>query len=88
MCLKICIFSGATRVGGLELVDDIAKGKVDVAEIDHFIAHEDMMTELKPLIGEYQEFCGQYLMFHVQGCYERKCRKRLQELWAPIWTRW
>ena len=42
---------GATKVGGLELVDDIAKGKVDVAEIDHFIAHEDMALELKPLLG-------------------------------------
>lgn len=38
----------------MELVEDIAKGKVDVAEIDHFIAHEDMMTELKPLLGDYQ----------------------------------
>ena len=47
-------FLGATRVGGMELVEDIAKGKVDVAEIDHFIAHEDMMTELKPLLGDYQ----------------------------------
>ena len=69
-------------------MDDIAKGKVDVAEIDHFIAHEDMMTELKPLIGEYQEICDQWLIFHVQGCSERKCQKRLQELWALIWTRW
>ena len=33
-------------------MEDIAKGKVDVAEIDHFIAHEDMVTELKPLLGE------------------------------------
>ena len=49
-------------------MDDIAKGKVDVAEIDHFIAHEDMMTELKPLIGEYQWVCGQFFMSHVQGC--------------------
>ena len=49
------VILGATRVGGLELVEDIAKGKVDVAEIDHFIAHEDMMTELKPLIGDFQK---------------------------------
>jgi len=47
--------AGAARVGGLELVEDIAKGKVDVAEIDHFIAHEDMMTELKPLLGVLRE---------------------------------
>ena len=47
----IMYFKGATKVGGLELVDDIAKGKVDVAEIDHFIAHEDMALELKPLLG-------------------------------------
>ena len=48
--IKMCV-KGATKVGGLELVDDIAKGKVDVAEIDHFIAHEDMALELKPLLG-------------------------------------
>ena len=53
-------FLGATRVGGLELVEDIAKGKVDVAEIDHFIAHEDMMTELKPLLGDYESFTGSH----------------------------
>ena len=51
MLKMIMCFKGATKVGGLELVDDIAKGKVDVAEIDHFIAHEDMALELKPLLG-------------------------------------
>ena len=59
--------SGASRVGGLELVEDIAKGKVDVAEIDHFIAHEDMMTELKPVLGDHEKVCDQTYIFCVQG---------------------
>jgi hypothetical protein len=29
-------------VGGLDLVEDIAKGKVDVIDYDHFLAHEDI----------------------------------------------
>jgi large subunit ribosomal protein L1 len=48
--------AGAARVGGLELVDDIAKGKIDVADIDHFLAHEDIeLKELKPLLGVLRE---------------------------------
>ena len=43
--------AGATRVGGLELVEDIVKGKVDVADIDHFLADEGLEKELKPLLG-------------------------------------
>ena len=51
----------------MELVEDIAKGKVDVAEIDHFIAHEDMMTELKPLLGDYQSFKASHWCFMSRG---------------------
>lgn len=47
--------AGATRVGGLELVEDIVKGKVDVADIDHFLADEGLEKELKPLLGVLRE---------------------------------
>ena len=40
---------------------------MDVAEIDHFIAHEDMMNELKPVLGDYEKVCGQTYIFFVQG---------------------
>ena len=40
---------------------------MDVAEIDHFIAHEDMMTELKPVLGDYEKASGQTYIFCVQG---------------------
>jgi len=43
--------AGALKAGGLELVDDLAKGKIDVSDIDHFLAHEDIIKDLKPLIG-------------------------------------
>jgi len=43
--------AGAERAGGLELVDDIAKGKVEVLDYDYFLAHDDIILELKPLLG-------------------------------------
>lgn len=41
--------AGALRAGGEELISDIVKGRTDVADIDHFVAHEDMVGFLNPL---------------------------------------
>jgi len=43
--------AGANMTGGLELIDSIAKGKFEVIDFDHFLAHEDIVHDLKPLIG-------------------------------------
>eukprot|EP00088_Acartia_fossae_P058702 TRINITY_DN6909_c0_g1_i3.p1 TRINITY_DN6909_c0_g1~~TRINITY_DN6909_c0_g1_i3.p1 ORF type:complete len:408 (-),score=122.98 TRINITY_DN6909_c0_g1_i3:99-1322(-) len=43
--------AGAKKVGGTELIDDIAKGKVDIIDFDYVLAHEDILLDLKPLIG-------------------------------------
>merc|ERR1712059_129064 len=53
--LKEAEIAGAARCGGLDLVEDIAKGRVEVVDIDHFLAHEDIEKELKPLIGILRE---------------------------------
>jgi len=47
--------AGASRVGGLDLVEDIAKGKVETIDFDHFLAHEDIAPEMKPLLGILRE---------------------------------
>jgi len=49
--IKAAEAAGATKAGGLDLVDDIVKGKTDVSDFDHFLATEEMASELKPLIG-------------------------------------
>jgi len=43
--------AGAKKAGGADLIDDIAKGKVDIIDFDYFIAHDDIALELKPLLG-------------------------------------
>ena len=59
-------------------MEDIAKGKVDVAEIDHFIAHEDMVTELKPLLGEeYQSPAVSHINIMCPGVLREKMPKKI-----------
>jgi len=48
---KQALAAGALKAGGLELVDEVAAGKVDVSDVDYFLAHDDILKELKPLIG-------------------------------------
>eukprot|EP00088_Acartia_fossae_P023977 TRINITY_DN24938_c0_g1_i1.p1 TRINITY_DN24938_c0_g1~~TRINITY_DN24938_c0_g1_i1.p1 ORF type:complete len:401 (-),score=59.12 TRINITY_DN24938_c0_g1_i1:32-1204(-) len=52
---KEAMDAGAQRTGGLELIDDIAKGKLEILDFDHFLAHEDIVLELKPLLGILRE---------------------------------
>jgi len=47
--------AGADRAGGIELIEDIAKGKIDVIDYDYFLAHDDILLELKPLLGILRE---------------------------------
>jgi len=53
--LQVARDAGVERAGGLDLVDDIAKGKVEVIDYDHFLAHDDISLELKPLLGILRE---------------------------------
>jgi len=53
--LKAAKEAGAERTGGVELIEDISKGKIDVIEFDYFLAHEDIILELKPLLGILRE---------------------------------
>jgi len=48
---KLALNAGALKAGGLELVDEVVKGKLDVSDVDYFLAHDDIIKELKPLIG-------------------------------------
>jgi len=52
---RIAKAAGAERAGGAELIEDIAKGKVEVVDYDYFLAHEDILVELKPLLGILRE---------------------------------
>ena len=47
--------SGALKAGEMEMVDEIVKGRMDVSDFDHFLAHEDILESLKPLIGILRE---------------------------------
>jgi len=48
---EAAIEAGAQKAGGSELIEDIAKGKIEIMEFDHFICHDDILVELKPLLG-------------------------------------
>jgi len=41
--------AGAYKAGDADLVSEISKGRIDVADIDHFVAHDDMAKEMGPL---------------------------------------
>eukprot|EP00092_Neocalanus_flemingeri_P029737 GFUD01032285.1.p1 GENE.GFUD01032285.1~~GFUD01032285.1.p1 ORF type:complete len:408 (+),score=116.95 GFUD01032285.1:61-1284(+) len=49
--IKAAEAAGATKAGGIELVEEIVKGKTDVSDFDHFLCTDEMLIELKPLIG-------------------------------------
>lgn len=43
--------AGALHAGGEELISEVAKGRIDLADIDYFICHDDLAMHLKPLVG-------------------------------------
>ena len=46
---KVAIESGAAQAGGEDLIKEVAKGRIDVADIDHFVAHEDLAGSVNVL---------------------------------------
>ncbi|CAB4059860.1 RP-L1 [Lepeophtheirus salmonis] len=52
---KIAVDAGASLAGGEDLIMDISKGRVDVSDIEYFLAHEDMVLSLKPLTGQLRD---------------------------------
>ena len=48
---KIAIEAGAVQTGGEEFIRDISKGRVDLSDIDNFVAHEDLMGSVSVLVG-------------------------------------
>jgi len=53
--IKAAEQAGANKAGGKELIEDIVKGKMDISDFDHFLATEDIVAELKPLVGILRE---------------------------------
>merc|ERR1719352_2006866 len=49
--IKAAEEAGAFKAGGVDMIDEIVKGKMDVSEFDHFLASEDIVPDLKPLVG-------------------------------------
>ena len=47
----LAIEAGAIQAGGEELIKEISKGRVDLSDIDHFVAHEDILGSLNVLAG-------------------------------------
>ena len=43
--------AGAIRSGGEELISEVAKGRIDIADVDHFVAHEDLLGAVNILAG-------------------------------------
>jgi len=41
--------AGAYKTGDADLISEISKGRIDVADVDHFVAHDDMAGEMGPL---------------------------------------
>jgi len=41
--------AGAYKAGGADLVQEISKGRLDVADVDYFVAHTEMAGEMAPL---------------------------------------
>nr|ADD38009.1 39S ribosomal protein L1, mitochondrial [Lepeophtheirus salmonis] len=52
---QIAVDAGASLAGGEDLIMDISKGRVDVSDIEYFLAHEDMVLSLKPLTGQLRD---------------------------------
>lgn len=43
--------AGAVKTGGEEFIKELAKGRIDVSDIDHFVAHEDILGSVNTLVG-------------------------------------
>jgi hypothetical protein len=39
------------QVGGVDLIEDIAKGKVEIIDYDYFLAHEDIAAGTRPYVN-------------------------------------
>ena len=48
---KEAIEAGALKAGGEELIKEVAKGRLDISDIDHFVAHEDLAGSVNILAG-------------------------------------
>ena len=42
---KLAIKAGANQAGGMEMIDEIAKGRLDVSDFDYFLAHSDIQVQ-------------------------------------------
>lgn len=52
---KEALDAGAHTAGGLELIQDIIKGRFEIADIDNFVCHEDLSIHMKSLVGVLRE---------------------------------
>ena len=43
--------AGAFKTGGEEFIKELSKGRIDVSDIDHFVAHEDILGSVNVLAG-------------------------------------
>lgn len=43
--------AGALKAGGEDLIQEVAKGRLDVADVDFFVAHEDIIASMSPLVN-------------------------------------
>ena len=43
--------AGAVKTGGEEFIKELAKGRIDISDIDHFVAHEDILGSVNTLVG-------------------------------------
>ena len=48
---KVALEAGASKAGGEDLITGIAKGRIDIADIDYFVAHEDISSSINILAG-------------------------------------
>ncbi|TRY74028.1 hypothetical protein TCAL_06698 [Tigriopus californicus] len=47
--------AGAIMTGGPELIQNIMKGRVDVAEVDHFLCHDELAATMRTMVGVLRE---------------------------------
>jgi len=52
---QLAIEAGAIQAGGEEMIKEVSKGRVDLSDIDHFVAHEDMSGSVNVLAGILRE---------------------------------
>ncbi len=46
---------GALMAGGHDLIMEISKGQVDIAEVDYFLCHEELSGQVRPLTNSIRE---------------------------------